>query len=47
MTLRPDSLVPTSEMTSTSTAVMGVTMSGQRQRMTVDTRLKLTIGPVK
>ncbi len=47
MTVRLDSLVPTSEVTGSSTSVMVVSMNGQQQRMNVTTNLKMGIAPLK
>lgn len=47
MTIKLDSLVPTSEMNAKTTTVMDMSMSGQQQRMSVDTTMKVTISPPK
>lgn len=47
MKIKLDSLVPTSEMNAKTTTVMDMSMSGQSQRMSVDTTLKVTIAPPK
>jgi hypothetical protein len=47
MTLRLDSLVPTGELSSTSNALMSASVGGQSQRIVMDTKIKMTIGPVK
>jgi hypothetical protein len=46
-TIKLDSLVPTSEVTVTSSMSMTVSMGGQSQAMTSDNTLKMTIGPRK
>jgi hypothetical protein len=47
MKISLDSLVPTSEMNAKTTTVMDMSMSGQSQRMSVDTTMKVTIAPPK
>jgi len=45
MTIRFDSLVPTSTIETLSSMVMGMNMGGQVQSMTTDTRMKMTVTP--
>jgi len=45
MTIRFDSLVPTSTLETLSSMVMGMNMGGQVQSMSTDTRMKMTIAP--
>ena len=45
MTIRFDSLVPTSTVETLSSMVMGMNMGGQVQSMSTDTRMKMTIAP--
>ncbi len=45
--LRFNSLVPTSEMSSSTAMAMAMDMGGQTQRMAVDTKVKVSIAPKK
>lgn len=46
-TVQLNSLVPTSSMESTTSTVMGVNMGGQSMPMTTESKIKITVAPVK
>jgi hypothetical protein len=47
VTLRLDGLIPTAELSSTTTALMNASMGGQSQRLTIDTKITLKMAPDK
>ena len=47
MKLQFDSLVPTSELTSTQTGSMAMSMAGMSQKMNMDMKATITVGPKK